>query len=453
MIRQWFAFGVLALAFGSDLQATQQFSGQTPSGTWYRIEAPDEWEPGDALVLFQHGLDFSDANGPPGLGPLKSVMLDEGYAVAASSFSQRGWAMFTALDDNRELVTVFEQTLGAPGEIVPFGGSLGGLIALKLAEAPGFPPVHAAYSLCPAAAGARIWDAAIDIRLAYDVVCEGAGELKKGAPPLTWALNLRDIPDDLGDLEDEVRLLPTLADVVRCTGAGLPDILRNDAMKRRSKELMEFTQISEEKFLITNLGYSIYVMSDLVRAPDKLGGRNPFTTLGVDYGSDVAIQAEIARLRVDRRASALLHRVSDFRGEVGAAKILSLHTSRDELVIPSNQEFLRKALPAEQLTSVIVDEDKPTHCGFTTAEGIAGWEALRAWQSGAHQPDAGALQQLCENLVSSAHVEGPCRFDADATIAPFDSIVRARPPPLPQRQGHSRRPLPSSPPRGERVPQ
>lgn len=445
MMRRWLAFGLLLIAGGNDLHATQVFSGQAPSGAWYRIEAPDDWRPGDALVLYQHGLDFGTADGPPSLGPLKSVMLAEGFAVAASAFNQRGWAMFTAVADNRELLGLFEQKLGAPGEIVPFGGSLGGLIALKLAEAPGFPPVHGAYSLCPAAAGSRIWDTAIDARLAYDVICRDAGSLPTGAQPLPWALDADDIPDDLGDLLDQALVLESLVPLNRCTGINLPSYLRNDAMKRRLAELMAFTRIDSEKFLVTNLGYSIYVMSDLVRAPDKLGGRNPFTTAGVDYGSNVEVQAEIARVRADPRAAARLQQVSDFRGRVGDAKILSIHTSRDELVIPSNQEFVRKALPPDQLTSAIVDEDEPTHCGFSDAEGLAGWEALRAWKDGAAQPDVAALQQLCDSLVDEGHTEGPCRFDAQAQIVPFDDVVRPRQQPPLQPPAHSRRPLPPAP--------
>lgn len=442
MIRAWLAFVVLVLAGSGDLHADQEWSGRAPSGAWFRMQVPDGWKPGDALVLFQHGLDFSEASGPPSLGPLKSVMLAEGYAIAASAFNQRGWAMFTAVDDNRELVALFEQRFGLPGEIVPFGGSLGGLIALKLAEAPGFPPVHAAYSLCPAAAGSRIWDTAIDARLAYDVVCKEAGALEQGSPPLTWALDLDDIPDDLGDLQDQARVLPTLVDVNRCTGVNLPPLLRNGAMKRRLKQLMDFTQITDEKFFVTNIGYSLYVMSDLVRAPDKLGGRNPFTTAGVDYASDADIQAGIARIRADPRAAARLRSVSDFHGRVGSARIVSMHTSRDQLVIPSNQEFVRQAMPANQLTSVIVDEEEPSHCGFSTAEGIAGWEALRAWRQGAPQPDAVSLQQSCERLVADGAVTGACRFDPDAQVASFDSIVRPRPTPPLQRPSRPNRPLP-----------
>lgn len=451
MILRWLAASLIGLACSSGALAALQASGQAPSGAWYRIEAPDGWKPGDALVLYQHGLDFSDAKGPPGLGPLKSLMLSEGYAVAASSFSQRGWALFSAVEDNRELLALVEREIGRPGEVIPFGGSLGGLVALKVAEAPGFPPVHAAYSLCPAAAGSRIWDIAIDLRLAYDVVCRNAGDLPKGSAPYPWARNLDGIPDNLGNLEDQIQLLPSLIGLNQCTGVNLPEPLRSSDKRRRLKQLMEFMHITDEKFFVTNIAYTLFVMSDLVRAPDKLDGHNPFTTAGVDYGSDPMIQAEIARIVAEPRAAERLRQVSDFRGDVGDAKVLSLHTSGDQLVIPSNQEFLRKALPADQLVSVLVDEAKPSHCGFSEAEGVAGWEALRAWRAGAAQPTATSLQGLCEDIVASGAIAGDCRFDPVSAIVPFDDRVRPRPAealPPPRR---SDRPLPIPRPTGPRV--
>jgi hypothetical protein len=429
-------------------EASQEFTGELASGAYYHIEIPDGWRAGGGLVLYQHGLDFTTPADAPGLGPLRSVMLQEGYAIAATSYRQRGWALFTAIDDNRDLVAKFSTLAGAPGEVVPFGGSMGGLVALKLAESSGFPPVRGAYALCPAAAGARIWDAAIDLRLAFDVVCgaDDAGEFPEGDAPLPWAMNLRDIPNGLGDLFDYAALVPVLVPLEQCTGVNLPPVLRNDAMQRRLDELMAFAHITDEDFFVTNIAYSTYVMSDLVRARDKLGARNPFTTAGVDYGSDPAIDAGILRIVADPRASAELHAVSDFRGAVGAAKILSMHTSRDQLVVPGNEDFVRDAVPADQRTIAIVDEDEPTHCGFSDAEGLAGWEALRAWKDGAPQPDVGDLQSQCESLETDADVDGPCRFDADASIVPFDDVVRPRPATgLLHVHGHSRHARPERP--------
>jgi hypothetical protein len=302
------------------------------------------------------------------------------------------------------------------------------------------------YALCPAAAGARLWDSAIDLRLAYDVVCEGAGELEHGAQPLPWAFNLDMIPDDLGDLSNDTTVLRTLVDVNRCTGVNLPPYLRNDAMQRRLDELMAFTSLTDEHFFVTNIGYSTFVLSDIVRDPDKLDAHNPFTTVGVDYGSDPDIDAGIARISADPAAAAALHASSDFTGPVGTAKVISMHTSRDQLVIPGNQDFVRAAVPANQLVSAIVDEDEPTHCGFTDAEGAAGWEALRAWVGGAPQPQVDDLQQQCSSLVSSGLVDGPCRFDADAQVVPFDDIVRPRTATPLAPRGHSQHARPPNEP-------
>jgi hypothetical protein len=141
--------------------------------------------------------------------------------------------------------------------------------------------------------------------------------------------------------------------------------------------------------------------------------------------------------------------VSDFHGDVGSAKILSMHTSEDQLVVPGNEAFVANQVPEDQRTIAIVDEDTPTHCGFSDAEGLAGWEALRAWKDGAPQPDIADLQQVCETLTTSEGIDGPCRFDPDPTIVPFDEIVRPRPLDALGAPGHSRhgqpggRPTPS----------
>ena len=424
-IRWWLLF---ACGFACmPAQAVQELVGETPAGARYRIMVPDGWRDGDPLVMYQHGLDFAPTRETPGLGPLRDLMLDQGYAVAASSFRQRGWALFHAVEDNRDLLEVFEREVGHPGEMLPFGGSMGGLIALRLAESPGFPPVRGVYALCPAAAGARLWDAAIDLRLAFDTVCEGAGaaDLPVGSAPLDWALDLDDIPLDLGDLGDQARVLAALVALNRCTGINLPPLLRNDAMRERLAELLEFAHIGDEDFLVSQVAYAVFVLSELVRAPDALDGANPFTTAGVDYGDLPDIDAGIRRIVADPLAAARLREASDFTGDIGDAKVLTMHTSRDELVVAANQEFIRRVVPEQQLVSAIVAEDAPSHCGFSEAEGLAGWEALRRWIDGAPKPTLDYLQAWCGELAAFG-IEGPCRFDPDAELAPFDSLVRPR---------------------------
>ncbi|MDR3387127.1 MAG: hypothetical protein P4L92_08760 [Rudaea sp.] len=426
MIRILAGIGALALLFTVSAHAERDFSGTTASGAYYRIAVPDTWKSGDTLILFQHGLTFEPPGPNPDLGPIETLQLSEGYAIAASSYSQRTWALFTAPDDNAQLLAAFKQQVGTPGAIIPYGGSLGGLIALKLAEDPRFAPVPGVYSACPPAAGARVWDTAIDLRLAYDVVCKGAGNLPTGAAPYPWAYNLDDIPANLTDLLDEAQLLQTLLPLNQCTGVNLPDYLRNGAMVRRLAQLMNLANITSEKFFVTNAGYATYALSDLVRAPDKLDDLSPFSNIGVDYG-DATINADIARIQGDPFASLYFHWSSDFRGRIDpATRVISIQTSQDQLVIPANQYVLRQTLPPNQLTSALVNEATPTHCGFTAAEGVAGWEALRTWIASGVQPGVGDVQNEC-NAAVGAGAAGPCRYDASIVVPTFDSQVRPRP--------------------------
>ncbi len=152
------------------------------------------------------------------------------------------------------------------------------------------------------------------------------------------------------------------------------------------------------------------------------------------------------RIVAEPDAAAELHAVSDFTGQIGDAKIISMHTSKDQLVIPGNENFVSDAVHADQRTIAIVAEDNPTHCGFSDAEGLAGWEALRAWKDGAPQPSVEDLQTQCESLEADAGVDGPCRFDPNAQIVPFDEIVRPRNGGvLPGQRGHSHHMRPARP--------
>ncbi|MEO8011849.1 MAG: hypothetical protein ABI650_09420, partial [Dokdonella sp.] len=275
-------------------------------------------------------------------------------------------------------------------------------------------------------AGSRLWDQALDLRLAYEVICEVPIELPEGAAPLPWAFDLGDIPDDLDNLFDQTSLLRVLVPLNQCTGINLPPALRSSDKQRRLRELMRVAGTTDEDFFITNFAYATYALGELVRAPDKLGARNPFTTSGVEY-DDVTLDGSILRLLADPIAALQLRWYSDFRGETSDAKVLSLHTSRDELVIPANQSVLRERIAPHRLTSAIVAESEPTHCGFSEAEGVSGWLALRDWiEDDAAQPDAAVLQVQCTQLVG-AGVDGPCRFDATFDVPTIDSRIKPRP--------------------------
>jgi hypothetical protein len=423
------AIALILLLMGRNATAITEITETLPSGAHIRIAVPDGWQAGDGLVLYQHGFNM-EFDVDPDLGPLRERQLAQGYAMAASGYSSQGWALFTAVQDNRDLLARFSQRFGTPGTLIAMGGSMGGLISHKLAESSGFEQMDGVYSLCPPAAGTRTWDTAFDLRMAYDAICEdvGGGELLNGSAPYPWAYDLNDIPDDIGDLFGTEALQQTLLRITQCTGVTLNPLFRTPPQRQRLERLMQFGGFTSEDFLVVNLAYSAFAMSDVLRAPEKLNGKNPFTSIGVDYGSDL-IQSRVPAISHDPMARFDFRLSSDLFGRVDRdLKMVSVHTSRDELVRPAHQSYLRSIYPATQLLSAIVAENTHSHCGFTTAEASAGWEVLREWVETAPTtaPTFSRLAARCATLLGSG-VEGPCRFDAGIDAGAVSATMRERP--------------------------
>ena len=410
-----FRFVLLFLLSAAQAWAAWERIGQTPSGAVYRIAVPETWRAGDDLVVYQHGLSF-ERDLAPDLGPLLETQLAQGYAVAASGYSQAGWAVFVSAQDNRELIERFRADVGEPGRILTYGGSMGGYIALQMAEDPQL-EVAGALAMCPAAAGYRTWDTALDLRLAYDVICEGVtgGELPP-AEDIPWLIP----PADVTPLGLEGIVLR----INRCTGVNLPEWLRSDGQRQRLAALKTAFAINSDDFLLLNLGYATLGLSDLLRDPSKLAGRVGLGNAFVDYGDDL-LNEHVRRVEADPFAALDFRLRSGLRG-TGHAKVISLHTDGDELVVPAHQSWLRERLPAARLTSALVTESMPTHCEFKPAEGIAAWDSLRDWVAGNTQPDAVELQARCLALADTGHADGPCRIDPTLQPDEFDVVVRPR---------------------------
>jgi len=75
-------------------------------------------------------------------------------AVAVSSFSSNGWVVQDGTLRTHQLLGIFTSKFGLPTRVYAAGGSMGGLIAIKLIET--YPTEFAgALLLCPAAGGSR----------------------------------------------------------------------------------------------------------------------------------------------------------------------------------------------------------------------------------------------------------------------------------------------------------
>jgi hypothetical protein len=428
---------LLFLASGASAQ--QRFEGELAEASGlYRIDLPAGWQPGGRLIIYNHGLTMQqpEQTGFPRTAPSTEAgtyWLGEGYALAAGTYSSRAWSLFDIEQEQRALLAEFRRVAGEPGEILLVGGSLGGLVSLRTAESFYADGVEVAgvYSLCAPAAGSRSWDAAVDARLLFDAVCE-ASPLPSGSAHLPWVVDYSAVPSSIDNIEnfDDLEILagvvPVADQIRRCTGFFQPRMLDTAEQLARRERLKELNGITSDHFLRTLLAYSIYPLADLVQAPEKLAGHNAFDNRFVDYG-DPLVNQRILRVERDPLAAVKLRAQSDLTGRVGGARVLAIHTDRDELVIPEHLSSAKLlAIPGSQLATALIAEAEPAHCKFSAAEFFAGFEGLRAWIDQGAKPTATSLRSQCQAVAGTLGGEQRCGFDASLVSGSIDTRIRPR---------------------------
>ena len=415
--------------------------GQTTSGAYYAIAKPEGWTEKDGLVIWNHGFQSfltgfetadllsilnpswdgyysGEVQAKPGLGPYAETILEEGYAMAASSYSQTGWAVFDSHISNSELYNRFltivtEEELGAPDQFYIIGGSLGGIVTIRDIEADLIPNPDGALILCGAVAGSINWYEAFDLRMIYEAVCDsvpGAGL------PQPWY----ERPELLFG---EVEFIDSLNKCTNISSRLLIDendplevytweLINPDAASRLNK-ILEKAKIENIYFLGLNLWYAVFQIPRLINDVAQLNGLIPFENVGIDYNDDSINQSSLRTIALPSAEEALLANYTP-SGNVGSTKIVSIHTSHDGLVRVQNQSALINTLPENQLTVGIVDDsNSPSHCGFSTDEGLAAWVELTDWVNGSIQPTPLDLDTTCR---SSATNQDNCNYDPSLAV-------------------------------------
>ena len=129
-------FFAALLALRADAQQIVQ--GTTPTGALYAFAVPDDWN-GD-LIIYGHGI--VDPAAPmalpttqDGFTVLKEALLERGFAVAYSSYSENGYALKDAFHRLNELPALFKARVNRrPDRVYLMGHSLGAVAVQMLAE-------------------------------------------------------------------------------------------------------------------------------------------------------------------------------------------------------------------------------------------------------------------------------------------------------------------------------
>ncbi len=153
-------------------QASQRLWG-VHQGAGYRIEVPANWN--GKLVLWAHGYRGTGLELTVDDHPLRSALLAQGYAWAASSYSRNAYDPTQGAKDTHALAQLFHRLVGKPGRTYLTGASMGGHVTGLMAEQ--WPRSYdGALPVCGVMADYELFDFYLDFNVAAQTL-SGQGAL------------------------------------------------------------------------------------------------------------------------------------------------------------------------------------------------------------------------------------------------------------------------------------
>jgi pimeloyl-ACP methyl ester carboxylesterase len=373
------------------------FTGTLPDGATWIVEAPVNWN--GTLLLFAHGLVPPGAPNPAvsASDPItEAFLLNDGYALAGSSYASTGWAVEDALRDQIDLLQIFAATVGAPKATIAWGASLGGLVTTTLAERlPG--RIDGALSMCGVlAGGVGAWNSFLDVLFTVKTLI---------AP---------DAPIELTNISDPFASVQAVIDAL--TGAqatpqgrarialaaavgGIPGWTRADQPQPDQRDFT--TQESNQYEVLRNLTVflGLAVRADI----EARAGGNPSFNAGIDYAGLLRDSNDRGEVRALYRRAGL--RVSDDLSRLAAAPRITAD--------PSALHYLTKfATPGGRLRV-------PVLTMHNIADPLAPVEHEQAYASVVH--DAGKRSLVRQLFVGRA---GHCIFTPAETVAALQVVIK-----------------------------
>ncbi len=348
--------------------------GQIGPGSLYRLEIPADWN-GD-LAVYAHGarnVASSIFLGPN--TPLQTLLLEKGFGIAHSSFSENGYNIGDAAIRTRQLLGLFNSTFGRPRNTYIHGLSMGGLRALLLVERN--PQLFdGAMSVCGMVGGASFSrDQVLNTQVLFDYF----------------------YPDVLGGspIQPEPWLESVEIDVLIALGGGLDRARQIAAVDQVSIEYDNESELINT--IMRRLRSNANSFSDLF---DRQHGHNGFDNTTTDYfGSveDGALNDGVARFSADPDAVQVRLRWYEPDGNL-ELPFITLHTTRDPVVpalhVAIYAEKVEAAGKAHLLAQRFIDgyghcrvEGNPDRQHLAANEAMAVFEELVEWVRTGTKPE------------------------------------------------------------------
>lgn len=329
----------------------------------YRIDMPAHWN--RRLVVFYHGTSDTPVVFPANeaLSPMFAPILDRGYAVIQSGYSEGGWAIDAGTADIERLREYFVRRHGKPVQTIAMGMSMGGTLTVLTIERR--PEIYAgALSLCGAIEPSdSLMSRDFALRAAFDYY----------------------FPNLLGPLVP----VPASYRGGDATTAKIAAALRSNPQARDA--LLRWYRAADTD----NLAPVIAGIGDDMRDLQQRTHGNPVGNADLVYigsGDDDALNDGVRRYRVDAAAAAWLTARYTPTGEL-LRPLLELHDTGDPLV-PAYSTFeyalaVQRAGHAGNFVQQYVHHEG--HCVFTPEQIGTAFHELTGWIDAGKRPHAGRL--------------------------------------------------------------
>ena len=372
---------LVAMASGQLSAQVTTIEGQTGEGALYAFAVPAQWN--GRLVVYVHGI--VDPGAPvavptaqDGFEVLRTQWLDAGYAVAASSFSENGYAVQSAVQRTHQLRGLFASRVGQPARTYLVGHSLGALAVLALAETyPG--QYDGALPMCAPLGGSRPEVQYLgDARVAFDYFFPGV------VPGGAFT-----VPPDTAFTPGS----PVFMAVLNALTAGL-FLPGQPTLQFARVAKLPFSSATEIVFSgMSVVGFSVRFTNDVL---SRTQGHIPFDNLDTFYtGSldDSALNDPISGVARFTASPDALNYFERYYTPTGALQIptLTLHTVLDP-VVPFWHEAAYAATAAQSGASAWLVQRSVArygHCAITPAETTSAFDALVGWVDGGPRPAGG----------------------------------------------------------------